>query len=289
MTILNLQTPVPMAHGDISNLIPISDKNALTKNVVFVASVFNDYSSYEIIKSISSSLGELTCQYTEIKNIEVPLLGTGAGRLSEIDAARGLRDGFMETARKDARLSVFLFRNNTVEMIYEYFDNPISATEFSITPPDSIKSSSKLFYEKYGDQKTAFVVMSFIESPAHEQIYKVIQETCRSHNIVAVRADSPPFSDNLLDNVLTYVYCCTFGITVFERIKSDIYNPNVSFEAGYLLGLNKEVLFLKDNTLNSLPTDLIGKLYREFDFLLPKETLPKQITRWLLDKNLINN
>jgi 16S rRNA G966 N2-methylase RsmD len=43
---------------------------------------------------------------------------------------------------------------------------------------------------------------------------------------------------------------------------------------------------LKDQTLRALHTDLVGKLYREFDPQRPKGTIPKEIERWLTDKGL---
>jgi hypothetical protein len=53
-----------------------------------------------------------------------------------------------------------------------------------------------------------------------------------------------------------------------------------------MFGLRKHVLLLKDRTLRALQTDLVGKLYREFDPQNPEETIPAQIDGWLSDKDL---
>ena len=79
---------------------------------------------------------------------------------------------------------------------------------------------------------------------------------------------------------------CDFGVALFERINSNDFNPNVSLEIGYMMAMNKPILFLKDRTLNSLHTDLIGKLYHEFDFQNPEEILAKVIDKWLKDKEI---
>jgi hypothetical protein len=61
---------------------------------------------------------------------------------------------------------------------------------------------------------------------------------------------------------------------------------NLFLEVGYMLGLGKEVLVLKDKTLRALPTDLIGRLYREFDTRSVGNTVPAEVERWLTDKGL---
>jgi hypothetical protein len=80
---------------------------------------------------------------------------------------------------------------------------------------------------------------------------------------------------------------CGFGVSVFERIQQDNFNPNVSLEVGYMLALKKRVLLLKDQTLKALHTDLVGRLYRPFDVLDPGKTIPPQIEGWMEDKGLI--
>jgi len=79
---------------------------------------------------------------------------------------------------------------------------------------------------------------------------------------------------------------CDFGLAVFDRITEDDFNPNVSLEVGYMLGMGKDVLLLKDKTLKSLPTDLTGKLYKEFDTTDIESTMPQQIDKWLSDKGI---
>ena len=80
---------------------------------------------------------------------------------------------------------------------------------------------------------------------------------------------------------------CGFGIAVFERIDQDDFNPNVSLEIGYMLGVKKGVLLLKEKTLKSLHADLAGKLYHPFDVQDAVKTIPPKIERWMEDKGLV--
>ncbi len=78
-----------------------------------------------------------------------------------------------------------------------------------------------------------------------------------------------------------------FGIALFERLEEDEFNPNVSLEVGYLRALRKPVCLLKDKTLKTLQTDLVGKLYKSFDPQDPKKTIPRELENWLRDKEII--
>jgi len=80
---------------------------------------------------------------------------------------------------------------------------------------------------------------------------------------------------------------CGFGVAIFDRINSEEFNPNVSLEIGYMMALKKPILFLKDITLKSLQTDLVGKLYEEFDFQNPKKSFDKSVSKWLKQHDLL--
>jgi nucleoside 2-deoxyribosyltransferase len=129
-------------------------------------------------------------------------------------------------------------------------------------------------------------MMQFTSSPAHTEIVRVVKETLLKHGIVGLRADDKQYMDDLFPNVKVYMHACDFGLAIFERIEADDFNPNVSLEVGYMFGMGKDVLLLKDKTLSTLPTDLTGRLYREFDTRAAAATAPPEIVKWLSDKGL---
>ena len=137
------------------------------------------------------------------------------------------------------------------------------------------------------DKKTAFIMMQFGNTKLHNQIVDCIRRILSKYNITALRADDKQYLDDLFPNVKVYMHGCDFGIAVIERITEDDFNPNVSLEVGYMLGLGKNVLLLKDKTLKSLQTDLTGKLYKEFDTVDTESTLPGQVEKWLYDKGYL--
>jgi len=154
--------------------------------------------------------------------------------------------------------------------------------------PPELKDSLERFRIDHPDsRKAAFIMMQFGESKAHASIVEAISKSFQPFGIRALRADDKQYHDDLLSNVLTYVYGCGMGIAVFERIEEDSFNPNVAFEVGYMLASGKPVCMLKDKTLSTLHSDLIGKLYKQFDPLDPAETIPPEIWKWVNDKGLI--
>jgi hypothetical protein len=158
----------------------------------------------------------------------------------------------------------------------------------SMNAPIEIRDSLKRFRQDYPDAtKVAFIMMQFGKTPAHDRIVASLKTALSKHGIVALRADEKWYHDELYWNVLTYIHGCRFAIAVFERIEADDFNPNVSLEVGYVFAVRKPVCLLKDKTLRRLPTDLVGKLYREFDSQDPEVTIPRELEFWLRDKEVI--
>lgn len=129
--------------------------------------------------------------------------------------------------------------------------------------------------------------MQFTPTRAHEAILSSVKATLTKFSLKGLRADEKEYSDEILTNIRTYMHGCDFGIAVFERLLKDEFNPNVALEVGYMMAHGKPVLLLKDNTLKHLHTDIVGKLYRDFDPQDPEGTIPSQIESWLRDKGLI--
>lgn len=155
-------------------------------------------------------------------------------------------------------------------------------------PPIEIQTSLARFQADHPDPyRAAFILMKFSRTDAHRRIADAIKSALTPHGIDGLRADDKDYHEDLFYNVLTYLYGCGFGIAVFERIEEDDFNPNVSLEVGYLLALRKRICLLKDRTLKALQTDLIGKLYREFDPHDPLATIPAEISRWLADNEML--
>jgi len=160
-------------------------------------------------------------------------------------------------------------------------------TESTYFIPPEISDSLEKFREDHPDtSRVGFVMMEFGQTRAHSDVVEGIHIALNAAGLTAVRADDKQYHDDLLPNILTYIYGCGFGIAVFERLEQENFNPNVSLEVGYMMGLRKPLCLLKDKTLKTLHTDLVGRLYRSFDPQDPIRTVPRELSKWLKDKGL---
>ncbi len=188
-------------------------------------------------------------------------------------------------------------KNTINSMAAEYVNSVLQSqkrpskkpSDESIDNPEIASGLEKIRKDYPDGTKLAFIIMRFENTHLHEKIVEVIKKKLKQHSIIGIRADDKEYMDDLFSNVKVYIHSCDFAIAVFDRISSEDFNPNVSLEVGYLFGLKKPVLLLKDQTLRSLNTDLTGKIYRVFDTTRPEETIPGEIEKWLKDKGFMSS
>ena len=154
--------------------------------------------------------------------------------------------------------------------------------------PTEIDDSLSAFHEEHPDsRKAGFVMMRFGQTRLHREILEAIRKCLSKHGMEALRADDREYHSDLFLNIQTYMHGCDFGIAVIERLEAEDFNPNVSLEVGYMMAAGKPVCLLKDKTLKSLQTDLVGKLYKPFDPQNPSREIESKLSQWLRDKSLI--
>ncbi len=128
--------------------------------------------------------------------------------------------------------------------------------------------------------------MRFGTTDAHTLILEGIKRALGAVGLSGIRADERRYHDDLFNNVLTFMHGCGFGIAVFTRLDASDFNPNVALEVGCMLAMRKPVCILKDRKLQALQTDLMGKLYSEFDSGDPEASISQSLSAWLRDKKL---
>ena len=136
------------------------------------------------------------------------------------------------------------------------------------------------FYEKYG-HNAIFVIMPFRKEL--NKVYEIIKDIFASKGYSAIRADEKEFTNDLWENVRVYLECCNVAVAIFDKDDQDNYNPNVAIEVGYMLSKGNQVCLLKDKKLPKLPSDLISKMYKEYDSDDVEGTLPEQLGLWIRD------
>jgi hypothetical protein len=108
-------------------------------------------------------------------------------------------------------------------------------------------------------------IMTPYSTPASVAIFSAITRELEDHGLVPLKADQKAFALYLWWNVASYMLACSYGIVVYEPHLEVPFNPNVSIEAGFMLALDRPVLFLVNKRLTALPVDFAGHLHRTFN------------------------
>lgn len=132
-------------------------------------------------------------------------------------------------------------------------------------------------------EKNIFLVVRFKAEAPFPEIVEAVRNACAAKGLNVLRADDKEYTDDLWDNVLTYLYGCDHAIAIFDQINYREFNPNIALEVGFLLAQCKRVLLLKDIAIPVMPADIVGKIYRNFNTYKAAETIPPQINKWLQD------
>jgi len=107
----------PPKLGEISEIFEFPGNKTISEFIAFAATVLNDSSEPAIIERIAVQLGHLTQYNDRIRIIELPLLGTGSGGLTTVEAGRALHRGFMQSASEDATLYIFVMDKERLRLL----------------------------------------------------------------------------------------------------------------------------------------------------------------------------
>jgi nucleoside 2-deoxyribosyltransferase/CheY-like chemotaxis protein len=173
----------------------------------------------------------------------------------------------------------------TIDSQIKLFEKTLQTIEGKFIP-SNIKDQVISFKNEYKSTRSAFIMSSFSDN--HKTITRVIQNTLQDYGIRALVAEHTK-DKYLLQNIEVYMYGCDFGIGVFTHIDDNKFNLNTSFEVGYMMGLSKNVLLLKEKHFERLQSDLDGLLWESFDAFNIEDTIPQALTKWLKDMKIISN
>lgn len=190
--------------------------------------------------------------------------------------------------RKSFQLTVSVLGENNAMKILEVVTGGLMLLQTVIPPNHHYLEPflRNLLADHSPIERNIFLIMRFKEEEPFQEIVAAIQGACAIHGLNVLRADNKAYTDDLWDNVMTYAYGSFAAIAVFDQINYRKFNPNVSLEVGFMLAQCKRVLLLKDKSIPVMPTDIIGKIYREFDAFGIQRTIVPQVEKWLADCGL---
>lgn len=134
--------------------------------------------------------------------------------------------------------------------------------------------------------RNVFVMMKYRDDDAYQQIEHIVRTRLASYGLVARLAKDREYFPDLWANIVHCIKHCQYGLAIFEEIESRDFNPNISLELGYMYALERRCLLLKDRRMPQLPTDICGRIYRNFDTYKLTSSLSTQIDNWC-EKDLL--
>ena len=94
---------------------------------------------------------------------------------------------------------------------------------------------------------------------------EVARDACATHGLEFHLASDRAISDDLWTNVSGHMWASKYGIAFFEDRRGRKLNYNLTIEVGGMLIAGRRCALLKDTSIKKLPTDLVGRIYKEVD------------------------
>ena len=107
------------------------------------------------------------------------------------------------------------------------------------------------------------------ESELPDPIAGVIQTARRvlsGHGLHLHLASDRQIDDDLWGNVAAHAWASRYGIGLFEDRAREGINPNLVIEVGAMMMIGRRCALLRDQTVEQMPTDLVGRIYKPVDF-----------------------
>jgi len=125
------------------------------------------------------------------------------------------------------------------------------------------KSKIEAFVNRYPFDKSVFLMIRYRKR--NKDLLNKIKSILSKHGMNGILASEHNLTDDLY-NPIACLLSCSRGIAVFDKAEvGQRFNPNVAYELGMLHLLGRDCLILKHHSLKTLHTDILMKLYHEYE------------------------
>lgn len=149
--------------------------------------------------------------------------------------------------------------------------------------PPAILAPVTRFTENYPFDLNVFGMTRFPDEsgndPVDDALSAVRVELAR-HDLSFHLASDRAMSDDLWTNVAAHMWASRYGLAIFEDRRGRGLNYNLTIEVGGMVMTGRRCLLLKDSSIGSMPTDLVGMIYKPVDLGKP-ETVKSAVTDWV--------
>lgn len=114
------------------------------------------------------------------------------------------------------------------------------------------------------------------------QALAVVSEVCSESGLEFHLASDRAIVDDLWANVTAHMWACRYGVALFEDRVDRGLNHNLLIEVGAMLMTGRRCALLKDGSIERMPTDFVGMIYKSVD-LSAEDTVAATVRAWLKD------
>lgn len=108
------------------------------------------------------------------------------------------------------------------------------------------------------------------------------RDVCAAHALEFHLASDRAMHDDLWANVAAHMWASKYGIAFFEDRRGRGLNYNLTIEVGAMLVTGRRTGLLKDRSIDRMPTDLVGRIYKSVDLDDPA-TVEAVLHTWIRD------
>ena len=148
-------------------------------------------------------------------------------------------------------------------------------------------------FAQKGSYEDSVFIMTKYPDPKHPvvtdpKLQRVIDTVCKAvgdrHYVPRIAGDAD-YHAQLWDNVELHMLGCRRGIAIVQdKVKKEM-NPNVAIEWGWMLGLNRRVLYLVEKTFKRERADWNGMIKHPFDWDDPDPGVRAAVEKFLPAKS----
>lgn len=172
-----------------------------------------------------------------------------------------------------------------VHPLGELAETPHPVIPPSLSPPELIKPLHD-FLSEHPFETNVFGMTRFPDpTDKLDPIAPAIgaaRDACRAHGLEFHLASDRKIMDDLWPNVAAHLWGSQHAVAFYENRTGKGLNYNLNIEVGSCLVLGRRLAVLKDEPVEKLPTDLVGRIYCEVDLADPS-TVSSELHRWARD------
>lgn len=99
-----------------------------------------------------------------------------------------------------------------------------------------------------------------------QEVIPAAREVLEQHGLTLHVASDRQLDDDLYGNIAAHMWACRYGIGLFEDRAGRGLNHNMVIEVGSMVITGRRCALLKDKTIDTMPTDFVGHIYKPVDF-----------------------